>query len=80
MYIYRLHYLADQDDGDPKPFESPAPIRPGDVIQLPNTGYFHQVIRRLEKKTDTRLYLSKSAQSESEAKLLAEQYEHWPEA
>ena len=77
MYSYRLHYLADHDDGDPTKYESSVPVRPGDVIQLPSTGYFHQVIRLLQQKTGTRLDLSKSAQSEAEARLLAMQYGHW---
>lgn len=77
-YRYRLHYLADHDDGDPRHYESAAAVRPGQVIRLPETGYFHQVTRLHEQKTGTRLDLSKSAQSEREARLLAAQYGHWP--
>ena len=78
MYSYSLHYLADQDDGDPNRYESSLPVSPGDVIQLPETGFFHQAIRLHEQKKGTRLDLSKSAQSEAEAKLLAVQNGHWP--
>ena len=77
MYKYRLYYLSDHDDGDPKIYESSSPIALGDIIRLPETGYFHQAVRLLPQKTGTRLDLSKSAQSESEARLLAEQYGHW---
>lgn len=78
MYAYRIYYLADHDDGDPKRYESSFPVSPGDVIQLPETGYFHQAISLREQKTGTRLDLSKSGQSEQEARLLAAQYGHWP--
>ena len=79
-YRYRLYYLADHDDGDPRFFESAVAVNPGQVIRLPETGYYHQAIRLREQKTGTRLDLSKSAQSEREARLLAVQYGHWPAA
>jgi ribosomal protein S4E len=78
MHKYRIYYLADHDDGDPTTYESSIPVSPGDVIQLPETGDFHQAIRLLQQKTGTRLDLSKSAQSEAEARLLSVQYGFWP--
>lgn len=80
MHKYRLYYLADGDDFDPEFYESESPVEAGDVIRLPETGFYHQIIRLLPRKTNTRLNLSKSAQSEEEARLLAEQYGHWPPA
>lgn len=80
MYKYRLYYLADGDDLDPKFYETELPVTAGDVIRLPETGFFHQAIRLLPRKTNTRINVSKSAQSEEEARLLAIQYEHWPPA
>lgn len=77
---YRLHYLADMDDGDPRRYVSEHPVKAGQVLQLPETGYFHLVVRLLAQKTGTRLDLSKSAHSEQEARLLAAQYKHWPAA
>lgn len=77
MYSYRLHYLADQDDADPRQYTSAQPVNPGDVLQLPETGMFHLVVRHQVQKTGTRLDLSKSATNESDARLLAAQYKHW---
>ena len=77
---YKLRYLADHDDMDPAYYSAASPVTPGDVIQLPETGLFHQAIRLRMLRTNIRLELSKSAQSEPEARLLAEQYGHWPAA
>lgn len=79
-YRYRLHYLADHDDGDPGTYVSPTPVVPGQVLRLPETGLYHQAIRLRTQKTGTRLDLSKSAQSPAEAELLAVQHGHWPVA
>jgi hypothetical protein len=80
MKKYRLHYLADNDDGDPKTYESKEPVKAGDVIYLEETGNYHQAIRLLQQKTGTRIDLSKSAESRLEAEQLAGQYGHVPEA
>jgi len=77
-FHYRLRYLADHDDADPRYYESADAVTPGQVLRLPKTGNYHQAIRLQQQKTGTRLELSKSAQSEREAKLLAMQYGHWP--
>lgn len=75
---YKLYYLADNDDGDPKYYTSPHPVKPGDVIKLPETQLYHRAIRCRPLKINTRLELSKSAQSAQEAMLLSQQYGHWP--
>ena len=76
---YRLRYLADCDDMDPKKIPATRPYWPGDVLHLQeSSGLYHLVVQRRELKTGTQLVLSKSAQSESEALLLAVQYKHWP--
>lgn len=77
---YRLHYLADGDDMDPRHYVSAQSLKPGDVIQLPETGWFHLVTRLQVQKTGTRLDLSKSATSAQEARSLAADYKHWPAA
>lgn len=77
MHRYRLHYLADNDSADPRHYTSAHPVKPGDVIELPETGFFHLVTRLLPQKTGIRLDLSKSSVSPQEALLLARQYKHW---
>lgn len=80
MHTYRLHYLADQDDADPRHYTSTHPVKPGDVLQLPETGMFHLVAGHQVQKTGIRLDLSKSATNEADARLLAAQYRHWSAA
>lgn len=78
-YAYLLKYLADQDDLDPKMLQATRPYSPGDALHLEaSSGFYHLVVQVRELKTGTQLVLSKSAQSEAEARLLAAQYKHWP--
>ena len=78
MHQYKIHYLADQDDGDPKFFTRASPLQVGEVIELPETSFFHVVVRFHSLKTCTRVDLSKSAQNPQEAIDLAKQMRHWP--
>lgn len=77
IYRYRLHYLADHDDADPRFYESATEVTPGEVLHLPETGWYHRAIRLHTKKTGIRLDVSKRGESVQEAMLLSEQYGHW---
>lgn len=76
MYNYRLYYLSDGDDSNPKKYISDTKISIGEVLFLEN-GCYHCVVAIKEQKTGVRLDLSKSAQSSAEAILLAKQYGHY---
>lgn len=75
MYNYRLHYLADFDDMNCKKYKSNTEVLVGDVLLL-DCGFHYYVADMKQQKTGVRLDLSKSAQNEEEALLLARQYEH----
>jgi len=68
---YRLHYLHDGDDMDPRYYYSDNPVKEGDVIH--NGNFYHFVAKVTQQKTGVRLSLCKSAQSVEEAELLAKQ-------
>jgi len=78
---YKLKYLIDGDDMDPKTLISSRQYSPGDVIRAHGDwGFFHLVAQVQVRPQETRLVLSKSAQSAEEARLLAAQHGHWPAA
>lgn len=80
-YTYKLKYLADGDDMDPKKLVTTRPCFAGDVIRAHGDwGFFHLVARVRVLKTGTQLVLSKSAQDAQEARLVAVQLGHWPAA
>lgn len=78
MTTYRIHYLADHDDADPRHYRTEFSVKAGDVLRLPETGNYHRAIRLHTQKTGVRIDLSKSAQSPAEAILLSVQLGHWP--
>ena len=76
---YKIKYLADSYDTNPKCHDSQEPVKPGDVIYL--EGDFFYYVSAIEKAAQgDRLVLSKSATSEEEARLLATQYGHLTES
>ncbi len=76
MYRYRLKYLAEQDDGNSKTYQSDAPVAVGDVIK-PSHGDYHYVVRIRPLDKDICLDLSKSATNIEDALLLAKQHGHY---
>lgn len=78
---YKLKYLSDQDDMDPKTLVTTQRYSAGDVIQPHGDwGFFHLVTQVRELKTGAQLVLSESAQSAQVARLQAVQLGHWPAA
>lgn len=69
---YRLKFLADIDDSNPKYFHSENTKNIGDVIYVEN-GFYHCICNVIQQKTGVRLDLAKSATSPDEAILLAAQ-------
>ncbi len=77
MNTYRLYFLADVDDSNPKRFSTDRDLFPGNVIQLPETGFYHLITRLHKQKTGIRLDLSESAQTADDARLIAAQLGHF---
>lgn len=73
MYTYRLKQTRNDDDANPRHYSSARAVQVGDVIQLPETGFWHVVLAIHTQKTGTRLDLSEPGQSAADASLLAEQ-------
>ena len=71
MHTYRIHYLADMDDGDDNKYSSQTELKVGELIQL-GSGFFHVVCKITQQKTGIRIDVSKSSQSKEDAFLLAE--------
>ena len=72
MRKFKLKYRHDNDDSCPKTYESDESIRVGDAIRVEN-GMWHAVTDIEILKRDIQLILSKSSQSEKEAKLVMKQ-------
>lgn len=72
MIKYRLKFLCNQDDSQPKFHYSPEPLSVGDVIEIEN-GDFHCVVNLQTQKTGVRADLSEAALNPELARLLAEQ-------
>jgi hypothetical protein len=72
-YKYKLRYEYDSNQGSHQSYESDHPVKPGDVIYVDEDGFYYEVIQVLQLQTRVQLLLSKSAQSEQEARLVAEQ-------
>ena len=75
MFTYKLKYLADNDDMDPKTHTSKTPISQGDIIEL-DSGNHHYVSQCRNLSSGVQLVLSKFGQDPDDAYLLAEQYGH----
>ncbi|WP_426123952.1 hypothetical protein [Pseudomonas sp. PSPC2-3] len=72
MRKFKLKYGFDFDDSCPKTYESDEPIKIGDAIFVAN-GFWHAVTDIRILKRDIQLTLSKSSQSQEEAKLVMKQ-------
>lgn len=72
MFDYKIHYLEDMDDLNWKTHTSQKELNVGDVIQLASDLY-HVVVDIHQQATQTRIDVSQSAQTESEARLIAQQ-------
>ena len=72
-FKYGLQYEYDSPKSSPKTYESEVPVSAGDVIFHEEDGLFYYVSQVLQQTTRVRLRLSKSSQSEAEARLVAAQ-------
>jgi len=72
MRKFKLNYQYDNDDSCPATYESADSIKIGDAIRVDN-GMWHGVTDIRILKRDIQLTLSKSSQSETEAKLVMKQ-------
>lgn len=77
MPEFKLYYLSDGDDHQAKKITLDNTPEPGDVI-FPDHGMYHLVVQSRKQKTGVHLDLSKGCQSHAEARLVAQQLEHWP--
>ena len=73
MHTYRLHTPHDHDDSTPDRYTSAKLVQLGEVIQLPETGFWHVITAVEPNAGGTLLTLSQSAQSPQEAQLVAQQ-------
>lgn len=77
-YSFRLKYLADADDMQPKTYSTDLKPLIGDVIQIDN-GDYHCITKINQLKSGGQLVLSKSGQNDDAAYLLAQQLGHLQE-
>ncbi|VWD15441.1 hypothetical protein [Burkholderia contaminans] len=73
VFKYTLRYLHDSQSDGPSTYESDTPVSVEDVLWLEESGFYHNVNQVLQQKTRVQLLLSKSSQSEAEARLVAAQ-------
>lgn len=69
MKKFKLHFLRDNDDSNPKHYFDEHEPEIGQVIQVEN-GFYHVVVTKRNLKKIVRLDLSESGQSETEARNL----------
>ena len=72
MKKFKLYFLRNSDDSNPKYYFHEQEPNIGQVIQVDN-GYYHVVVKKHNLKKIVRLDLAEAGQSETEANLLAKQ-------
>lgn len=70
MKKFKLYFLRNSDDSNPKYYLDEHEPHIGQVIQVEN-GFYHVVVKKHNLKKIVRLDLAEGGQSETEANLLA---------
>lgn len=65
MITYRVKYLADNGDGNPRSYNSEHPLTVGEVIQI--NSLYHHIREIITQKSGMRISVAQSAQSPEEA-------------